>query len=204
MILVSSKFEEIYEMIDSLEGVSPEDKRILTKLISDEFEEQQALACKDILGDWFNRRGLFYQAEVVFSGLERKVFDCVSVAFIDLDNFKSINDTHGHICGDKCIAIAANVIRKSIRTIDTYGCLGGDEFVIVFPNASVEVVEMILSRIAESFIDADFGFEIGDIELSLTFGIASTDESDDGFISFESLLDLADKRMNANKFGRSR
>lgn len=74
----------------------------------------------------------------------------LSIAIVDIDHFKSINDTFGHPAGDTVISTIAAVIQRSVRGDDLAGRWGGEEFICVFPGADLEVAAMIAKRIRES------------------------------------------------------
>lgn len=82
-----------------------------------------------------------------------------AVAFIDLDHFKSLNDTHGHETGDRALRSFARLLRRSVRDGDLVCRYGGEEFVVVFPDAGVgdaePVVERVVSTLAESVRSGD-------------------------------------------------
>lgn len=166
-----------------------------------ELEQLHSTTQTDVLGDWPNRRGLFNRAQRIFSEYDRDIYSCVSVAFIDLDKFKPINDVYGHKQGDDVLVEIASIIESSIRKTDVYGRLAGDEFVIILPGSTKEIADTILKRIKEKFCNTIFSFNTKNIPLSLTFGVVSTET---GEKDFESLLHKADELMNTLKGDRSR
>ena len=114
----------------------------------------------------------------------------LSFIFIDLDNFKSLNDTFGHQTGDQALIDIAGMIRNSIRKSDIAARFGGDEFMILLQSASVQdaqsVAENILTKINQFRVDLDQG----DISLGASIGIGYTTMKQ---ISFEKMLSAADK-----------
>jgi diguanylate cyclase (GGDEF)-like protein len=117
----------------------------------------------------------------------------LSLLFIDLDGFKSINDTHGHLFGSRALVEAAAVIRSSARETDVVARFGGDEFALVLPDTGGEgafaVGERIRERIAAHKFLAGDGL---DIHLTASLGVATLP---DAAASVEELVQAADKAM---------
>lgn len=121
----------------------------------------------------------------------------LSLLFIDLDGFKSINDTHGHLYGSRALVEAAAVIRSSARETDVVARFGGDEFALILPDTGSEgaiaVGERIRERIAAHPFLADDGLNI---RLTASVGVATLP---DVAASAEELIQAADKAMYAVK-----
>ncbi len=117
----------------------------------------------------------------------------LSLLFIDLDGFKSINDTHGHLFGSRALVEAAAVIRSSARETDVVSRFGGDEFAIVLPDTGGEGAFAVGARVREKI--AAFTFLAGDgldIHLTASVGVATLP---DVAASSEELVQAADKAM---------
>lgn len=120
---------------------------------------------------------------------------CVHLAMADIDNFKYINDTYGHPCGDY-VLFTLSTIFKTICSPGTDICRwGGEEFVIVMYDMDAEKVNMCLQKLRESISVYDFHFEGSHFHITMTFGISSTSEQND----FNRLIHLADERMYHGK-----
>ena len=103
----------------------------------------------------------------------------VGVLFVDLDNFKTVNDTKGHEMGDLLLVNVAKKIQKAIRPSDMAARFGGDEFIVVFENNGVlGLGETIAVRIAEQF---SIPFPLGgqDVVVTASIGVATSDDKDD-------------------------
>jgi len=117
----------------------------------------------------------------------------LSLLFIDLDGFKSINDTHGHLFGSRALVEAAAVIRGSARETDVVARFGGDEFALVLPDTGGEgafaVGERIRERLAAHVFLIDDGLQI---HLTGSVGVATLPDVAN---SSEELIQAADKAM---------
>lgn len=118
----------------------------------------------------------------------------LQVVYLDLNNFKSINDAYGHQAGDQVLRAVAFQIRDSLRQGDTIARVGGDEFVLVL-HRGCSPSENVLTRIQENLAA---GIDVGEkkIAVSCSFGISTFPQ--DGRTS-HSLLEIADQRMYAQK-----
>jgi diguanylate cyclase (GGDEF)-like protein len=117
----------------------------------------------------------------------------LSLVFLDLDGFKSINDSHGHLFGSRALVEAAAVVRSSARETDVAARFGGDEFAVVLPDTGGEgafaVAERVRQRIAEHRFLADDGL---DIHLTASVGVATLP---DVAVSPDELIQAADMAM---------
>jgi diguanylate cyclase (GGDEF)-like protein len=121
----------------------------------------------------------------------------LSLLFIDLDGFKGINDTHGHLFGSRALVEAAAVIRSSARETDVVSRFGGDEFAIILPDTGGEGAFAVGARVRDKI--AAYKFLSGDgldIHLTVSIGVATLP---DVAASAEELVQAADKAMYAVK-----
>jgi diguanylate cyclase (GGDEF)-like protein len=125
----------------------------------------------------------------------------LTIGVIDVNNFKSINDQHGHLAGDVCIRHVANVIRRNIRQSDWLARWGGDEFVFALYDASPFVpAELVLQRITSDLRDSPVQLPNGDkLTLTITIGASRYSNEED----LRKLLAKADEAMyEAKREGR--
>jgi diguanylate cyclase (GGDEF)-like protein len=125
------------------------------------------------------------------------------VLFLDLDRFKSVNDTHGHLVGSRTLRELGAVLQRSIRAIDTVGRYGGDEFTILLVETAHDEALQVAQRIRCAVEQARFGADRG-LRLALTVSIGVASFRRHG-LTREALLDRADKAMYLGKaLGRNR
>lgn len=127
-----------------------------------------------------------------------------SVAMVDLDNFKPINDTYGHAQGDAVLTRLATVFHEHLRVdVDLPGRYGGDEFVLLLPNTPKEGAFVVMSRILQLFREISFTHRtLGSFSVTLSIGIASFPEQGE---SSADILAHADQALyQAKKAGRNR
>ncbi|MGM0501955.1 MAG: ABC transporter substrate binding protein [Bacillota bacterium] len=118
----------------------------------------------------------------------------LTVCFIDINNLKFVNDNYGHEQGDEMIKMVVQVIESQVREIDNIIRLGGDEFLISFPNCSKKQAESIWQRIVEEFKKINQGSDFP-YRIIVSHGIAQYSEVD----TIENLINLADERMYQEK-----
>lgn len=150
----------------------------LVKIQETEIRELSALTERDILTELYNRRGFIREAEKFLKEVrtlgkiteKRKIsFKDFSVIFIDLDNFKIINNEYGHKFGDKALKNAAKIFRDSVRDLDIVARWGGDEFVIGLAGADEKTAYSIADKLKNSIK----AVKIKNMALSASFGIVS-------------------------------
>ncbi len=128
----------------------------------------------------------------------------LSLMLCDLDRFKNINDTHGHLAGDRVLEVVADLFRLHARSADIVGRFGGEEFVLILPSVAlgqaVHAANRLLEALAAEEVTIDDGLSI---PVSASFGVASLDELTTP--TTDSLLALADLRLyEAKNSGRAR
>lgn len=124
-----------------------------------------------------------------------------TLALIDIDHFKHINDTFGHLVGDSVLRQLSKQLQQNLRTEDLAGRYGGDEFCIILPNRSLTQAKEIMERVSQVFFDFRHGEE-PDLRVSLSVGLASYRRE---YEDASAWLNEADKALYiAKKTGRNK
>jgi diguanylate cyclase (GGDEF)-like protein len=163
------------------------------------YEEARALADRDRLTGFYNHRYLHerFGEEIVRAQRSRQE---LSVLMLDLDDFKIVNDTFGHLFGDEVLAWTAEVIRSALRMSDIAARYGGDEFAVLLPDTSHDAALLVAQRIRDAFAAASFdGGRHRDVSVGLAVGAATF--PGDGR-SVPELIAAADAGMYREKRGR--
>jgi diguanylate cyclase (GGDEF)-like protein len=164
-------------------------------------EQLYFLATTDQLTSLKNRRYFLEKLELEVERSCRYARPC-SVAIIDADRFKAINDTYGHDVGDKVLQKLSNVLIEELRGVDQIGRLGGEEFAILFleteRNSALEVCRRLLSRIRATRVMA----EAEEIKFTVSAGLTEIIPSGD---QADAVLKRADRALyRAKDLGRDR
>lgn len=159
------------------------------------------MAERDPLTNLFNRRRFEEELEGWLAQAKRYTIHG-ALLFIDLDNFKHINDTFGHYTGDKVLKTVARTLQKRLRYTDTLARLGGDEFAIILQHANIGQAQLIAKDILDLMKDNTEGNEWKYPAVTASIGIALFPEHS---ASLETLIAYADLAMyNAKEQGRNR
>lgn len=154
------------------------------------------LALKDELTGAYNRREM--NARLAIAADRKKRYDAASsLMIIDLDHFKSINDTYGHAAGDRVLVELVDLLRSNCRRADEVFRAGGEEFVILLPDTSIDGATTLVDKIMKALR----GRRLADLSVTASIGIAeiATDET------VESWMSRADAALyRAKESGRNR
>jgi len=156
----------------------------------------QNLAITDPLTGLYNIRHFFKLAEIEVSKLKRHKKTC-SCLMIDIDYFKNINDTYGHIVGDKVLIEVGKRIKQGIRDYDILARYGGEEFIILLPETDLENAIAVAERIRKNIASSEI--EINDevkIPVTVSIGVASANGND---IILDELIKKADRALYITK-----
>ncbi|MGR9072052.1 MAG: diguanylate cyclase [Gammaproteobacteria bacterium] len=162
----------------------------------------RAMAQRDHLTGLFNKRMChqLLKGEIQRSARTGNPF---SLLLIDLDHFKRINDTYGHLAGDKALKSFAGMLVKNARVIDTICRYGGEEFIVILPETSDRSATEIAERLRAAIDKESFAIEKPvRLHLTVSIGIASFPLH---AATFQTLIDAADRAMyEAKKAGRNK
>ena len=133
-------------------------------------------------------RFLEYETEIC-----RRYLTSLSLIFIDLDGFKLINDSHGHLCGSKILKEFGDLLHKNIRRVDMACRFGGDEFIIVMPQTTKDSAYQVAIKIRDIINSTEFLIDEGvHVNITASFGIAAMPEDADDAAG---LVQIADSAM---------
>ncbi len=159
---------------------------------TNQLEQLKIQATHDSLTGIYNRRFLLARIEEELKRAKRHN-QHLSITFIDIDDFKKFNDSHGHLLGDKLLKDFASIIKSELRQNDFIGRIGGEEFIIVTPetdkNGAVTISRKLLDRINQYEFMGKLGKFLG---ISFSAGISTF--PDDGQVADE-LIRIADETM---------
>ncbi len=117
----------------------------------------------------------------------------VGVLMIDLDSFKEVNDTYGHLIGDQILSEFANRLNESVRAYDLVGRYGGDEFMIVLPKCSIEQAINLANRVVDHIEAYPIETDAGPLEISASVGVTAT--AGDEHVQQDLLISRADQAL---------
>ncbi|WP_051075140.1 diguanylate cyclase [Thioalkalivibrio sp. ARh3] len=162
------------------------------------------LGITDPLTGLYNRR---YLMERLREQIEawRRHGDNFALVILDLDHFKALNDTHGHLAGDEVLRNFSDVLRREHRAFDIVARFGGEEFIVVLTHVDHEAATIAIERLLQATRELDIHFEGESLPFTVSAGLAWSEECDPAHLTPEVLIDLADERLyRAKEQGRDR
>lgn len=164
--------------------------------------ELRELATTDVLTGLANRRRFIERISEEHARLQRDEGLRAAVLMLDLDYFKKVNDRFGHAVGDAMLVHFTGILRGQLRRFDTAGRLGGEEFAVLLPGASIAAARSFASRLRRAVENAPLGYNGQNIGMTVSIGLSSIDPGDPG--SDTSLLRADAALYEAKSAGRNR
>lgn len=155
-------------------------------------------ATHDNLTDIYNRGTIL---DLLQNDIKRskRINTPLSVIMFDIDFFKKINDTYGHLVGDEILKGLIDLLKKSIREIDLFGRYGGEEFFIILPNTDIKNGQVVIKRIIECVRKHVFKTKKGNLKITISIGLSQFQQND----SIDTLLERVDSAVyEAKNSGR--
>lgn len=165
-----------------------------------ELDQASELVHKDHLTGVLNRRGMDDAFERELSRADRlKLPLCVSI--LDIDHFKRLNDTYGHETGDEVLVHLVGVVKEALRPSDVIARFGGEEFVIILPDAGLDEASMVMTRVQRHLTKKFFMHDNQKVLITFSAGVALRNEGEFP----DSIISRADKALyQAKESGRNR
>jgi len=168
--------------------------------LAESLEQMRQLASHDELTLSFNRRSLMARLEEDRARAERGG-ERFSVALLDLDEFKRVNDTYGHVVGDDVLRLFAKTAHAQMRESDAFGRLGGEEFMLILGATTPEAARAPVERLRTAFAQRDWSGIAGDLRVTVSAGVAGFQPGE----TMSQLLSRADGALyEAKRAGRNR
>lgn len=159
----------------------------------------QKQAVTDTLTKLYNRRGFFELAQREVMRAHR-FGRPLSAMLLDIDLFKKINDTYGHLTGDLILAGVSAEFIKELRQVDLVGRYGGDEFIALLPETELPQAMQIAERLRRSISELTFNTQTGQVKVTISVGVAALDKED----TLETLIKKTDQALyRAKEEGRN-
>ncbi|MDO8989222.1 MAG: diguanylate cyclase [Sideroxyarcus sp.] len=170
------------------------------KELEQELEQVSELVREDQLTGALNRRGLDESLERELKRADRSK-SAVSIAMLDIDNFKHLNDSLGHQAGDLALVHLTRVIKETLRPADSVGRYGGEEFLIVLPDSDLKAAIEAMQRLQRDLTKKFFLHNNERVLVTFSAGVALRGENEEA----EDLIGRADKAMYlAKRTGKNR
>jgi len=157
-------------------------------------ERLRELSMLDGLTRIYNHRAIHERLSEELGRAERYGHP-LTVVLCDLDHFKAVNDTHGHLAGDAVLRAAAQTLRRCLRTADAFGRHGGEEFLAVLPESDLDAGRQAAERLRRALVARPIALPSGgSLALTASFGVAARAEVGDRATA-SALVSLADQRL---------
>jgi diguanylate cyclase (GGDEF)-like protein len=195
LIHINDNYEQMTQQLQQLLA----EKEELTQQLQAANAKLKRLASTDALTGVANRRRFAEALDETLSG-RKSNGEPISLIMLDIDHFKTVNDTYGHAIGDKVLVAVCERLEANIRPQDVVGRLGGEEFAILLPNTSPDIGQVVAERLRRSLEVAPVKTELGPVHITASFGGISVDRTTQT-PGADDFLNIADKCLYASKDG---
>lgn len=167
-----------------------------------EIENLRAISLRDPLTEIYNRRADDNQIVKTLAAFKVGALKTCSLIIFDIDNFREFNNTYGHLAGDRVLSYVAKLTKDTLRRDDLIFRYGGDEFVILIPNASLEAAMGVAEKVRRHITSVEFKlFKSSDVTVKVTvsMGVSEVKEDDDTTSFFARADQAMFKSKNAGR-----
>lgn len=172
----------IQEIISSFD-IPDDNKMEVIKKINFMYTQTKQMSITDSLTKLFNRRHFEVEFEREYKRTKRYKND-LSLAIIDIDFFKKINDTYGHLCGDYVLKEIAFLMNQNFRQTDEIFRYGGEEFVVILTETSEKTACVPLERLRKKIENHKFVFNNENLKVTVSIGVCSNNDFENAFDMF--------------------
>jgi diguanylate cyclase (GGDEF)-like protein len=155
----------------------------------------EAAATTDFTTGLINRRGMTQRIKSQIAAIKRRSESAI-IIFADIDNFKSVNDTYGHECGDKVIKKIANSLKSILREEDVISRWGGDEFLLMLPNTDIDGGKIAAEKIRQSVLERKINYQGKTFSVTLTLGVTELEPE----LDLDANIKKADQALYCGKY----
>lgn len=160
----------VLERRDEIGSLADGFNRMVTELEASE-AKLQALATTDFLTGLDNRRSFMEKMHNETARLQRSPETSVAVLLMDLDHFKRVNDTYGHVAGDAVLRHVSAVIRGCLRRVDLAGRFGGEEFILLLPDTGLDGALSFAERMRQTIEQSEVEWEGQTLRITVSIGL---------------------------------
>ena len=199
---ISAEEHRIHEADDRIRELATQlrDVEASAQNLQKQIQEERAQAIRDGLTDLYNRLAYDERIQQEFAHWKR-YRDPLSLLVMDIDHFKTLNDTYGHLAGDKALTTLAKRLHGNVRETDFLARYGGEEFVIIMPRTGRDDALKVAEKLRRMVEQCAFHFRTEPVRVTISCGIAEFHEGDDP----ESVFRRGDDALyRAKRAGRNR
>ncbi len=164
------------------------------------FEQVQTMAMTDPLTGSYNRRYFFELAERDFE-YARRYSRPLALIMMDVDHFKLVNDTFGHLAGDLALRQVAEVCQARLRKTDLFARYGGEEFIVLLPETTKEAASSLAETLRDQVAEIEMETRRGSLRVTVSIGVSELTDGKDEEMTVEQLIEEADRALYRAKGG---